>query len=103
VKDLFKDWLVQHFPDRADHVMNRIRDMKRGRENVSKFGERMRGTGIYADLIRQRFRKTCARLGLHSSALVELDRTSFRKPPHSSVATTALRSDYAPARQATLF
>ncbi len=78
VKDLFKDWLAQHFPDRAEHVMNRIRDMKRGRENVSEFGERMRGTGIYAELIRQRFRKTCTRLDLLANQLASLDQTAFR-------------------------
>jgi DNA repair photolyase len=78
VKDLFKDWLAQHFPDRAEHVMNRIRDMKRGRENVSEFGERMRGTGVYADLIRQRFRKTCSRLELNVSNLLVLDKASFK-------------------------
>ena len=80
LKDLFKDWLATHFPDRAEHVMNRIRDMKGGRENVSEFGERMRGTGIFADLIRQRFRKACARLGLSSANLPALDVTQFTPP-----------------------
>jgi DNA repair photolyase len=78
VKELFKDWLARHFPDRAEHVMNRIRDMKRGRENVSEFGERMRGTGVYADLIRQRFRKACSRLELNVSNLSVLDKVSFQ-------------------------
>ena len=80
VKDLFKDWLTTHFPDRAEHVMNRIRDIKGGKENVSEFGERMRGTGIFADLIRQRFRKTCSRLGLLSTNLPILDITQFTPP-----------------------
>ncbi len=83
VKTLFKDWLLQHFPARADHVMSRIRDMKRGRENTSEFGERMRGTGIYAELIRQRFRKCCTRLGLKASNLVALEQTEFRAPAAS--------------------
>lgn len=89
VKDLFKDWLATHFPDRAEHVMNRIRDMKGGRENVSEFGERMRGTGIFAELIRQRFRKTCARLGLSAANLPELDRTQF-VPPREATAQQSL-------------
>ena len=89
VKDLFKDWLATHFPDRAEHVMNRIRDMKGGRENVSDFGERMRGTGIFADLIRQRFRKTCARLGLSATNLPELDLTQFA-PPREAAAQQSL-------------
>ncbi|TAG06011.1 MAG: PA0069 family radical SAM protein [Betaproteobacteria bacterium] len=77
IKALFKDWLATHFPDRAEHVMNRIRDMKQGKENNSDFGERMRGSGIYADLIRQRFRKNCVRLGLTSTNIPALDLTQF--------------------------
>ena len=84
LKDLFKDWLATHFPDRAEHVMNRIRDMKGGKENVSEFGERMRGTGIFADLIRQRFRKACTRLGLSSANLPVLDITQFTPPRENS-------------------
>ncbi len=80
VKDLFKDWLATHFPDRAEHVMNRIRDMKGGRENVSEFGQRMRGTGIFAELIRQRFRKACSRLNLSAANLPALDTTRFVPP-----------------------
>ena len=85
LKDLFKDWLATHFPDRAEHVMNRIRDMKGGKENVSEFGERMRGTGIFADLIRQRFRKACARLNLSATNLPALDTLQF-KPPRTDTA-----------------
>jgi DNA repair photolyase len=96
LKQLFKDWLAQHFPDRAEHVMNRIRDMKHGRENVTEFGERMRGTGIYADLIRQRFRKTCARLGLNTENLLALDTSEFR------VLSNAKESELT-ARQGRLF
>lgn len=53
---LFQDWLRRHFPDRAEHVMNRIRDLRGGRSYDATFGQRMTGTGPYADLIRQRFR-----------------------------------------------
>jgi DNA repair photolyase len=84
VKPLFKDWLARHFPDRAAHVMNRIRDMKRGRDNVSEFGERMRGTGIFADIIRQRFRKRCVRLNLRADNLVALDTSAFHPPVSSN-------------------
>ncbi len=93
VKTLFKDWLAQHFPDRAEHVMNRVRDMKNGRDNVSEFGLRMRGSGVYADLIRQRFRKTCARLDLRAENLVKLDVAAFRAP----------RTDACDPAQASLF
>jgi DNA repair photolyase len=56
VKDLFKEWLAQHYPQRAEHVMSLVRDARGGRENDPQFGTRMRGTGAYAELIRARFR-----------------------------------------------
>jgi DNA repair photolyase len=101
LKALFKDWLAQHFPDRAEHVMNRIRDMKHGRENVAKFGERMRGSGIYAELIRQRFRKACARLALNVGSLVDLDSSQFVAPVDRSA--VALEYFDMTPRQAKLF
>jgi DNA repair photolyase len=62
VKHLFHDWLVYHVPDKAEHVMNRIRDLRGGRENDSAFGRRMTGTGVFADLVRQRFAAALKRL-----------------------------------------
>lgn len=85
LKALWKDWLNTHFPDRADRVMQRIRDLRGGRENVSEFGARMRGQGIWGDLIRQRFRKTCARLGLgHASQSIRALDTTLFVPPNDS-------------------
>ena len=55
VKDLFKEWLQQHHPLKAEHIMNRIRDMRGGKEYNAAFGQRMRGTGVFAKLIEQRF------------------------------------------------
>jgi DNA repair photolyase len=66
VKDLFKEWLAQHYPQRAEHVMSLVRDARNGRENDPNFGSRMRGTGPYADLIRARFKVACRRLGFDS-------------------------------------
>lgn len=64
VKDVFKAWLEQHYPLKAAHVMSRIRDMRDGRENDPNFGTRMHGTGEFSELLSQRFRKACKRLGL---------------------------------------
>src|SRR6185312_8457874 len=64
ISPLFRQWLEAHFPDRAARVMNRVRDMRGGKDYDSSFGKRMRGEGIWADLIRQRFDKTVERLGL---------------------------------------
>ena len=78
VNPLFQQWLAQHFPDRAARVMARIREMRGGADNSSRFGERMTGSGIWAQLLRQRFHKASARLGLQR-ARVELDLTQFRR------------------------
>ena len=79
VNPLFQQWLAQHFPDRAARVMARIREMRGGADNSSQFGERMTGSGIWAQLLRQRFHKASARLGLNR-ARIELDLTQFRRP-----------------------
>ena len=79
VNPLFQQWLAQHFPDRAARVMARIREMRGGADNVSQFGERMTGSGIWAQLLRQRFHKASARLGLNR-ARIELDLSQFRRP-----------------------
>ena len=89
LKELWKDWLNTHFPDRAEHVMNRIRDLRGGKENVSEFGARMKGQGIYGELIRQRFKKSCARLGLTLENLPMLDTTQF-VPPRIDTAQQSL-------------
>jgi DNA repair photolyase len=79
VKELFKQWLSAHKPDRAEHVMSLIRAARGGREYDSAWGERMRGSGEYAELLRQRFRLACKRFGLNRDS-DELDVTRFRPP-----------------------
>src|SRR5690606_828180 len=64
---LFQEWLEVHFPERAERVMNRIRDMRGGKDYDANFASRMKGEGVWADLIRQRFQKACARLGINRS------------------------------------
>ena len=68
VKDLFREWLAEHFPDRAAHVMALIRDTRGGRDYDAQFGQRMRGTGPVAELLHARFSKACARLGLNAGS-----------------------------------
>ena len=81
VKDLFKAWLEEHFPLKADHVMARIHEMRAGRDNDPSFGTRMTGTGLFAELLRQRFDKACRRLGLDGEdRRFTLDCTRFRAP-----------------------
>jgi DNA repair photolyase len=83
VKNLFQEWLGIHMPDRAAHVMSLIRQVRGGRENDPNFGSRMRGTGEYAALLRNRFRLACRRLGLNRRSL-SLDTTRFRPPATES-------------------
>ena len=63
VSPLFQHWLGQHFPDRAERVMARVRDMRDGRDNDPRFGSRMRGEGLFADLLKRRFEIARKRLG----------------------------------------
>ena len=79
VNPLFQQWLDQHFPERAARVMARVREMRGGRDYDARFGVRMKGEGVWAQLLNQRFHKACARHGLNRQR-VELDLTQFRKP-----------------------
>ncbi len=79
VNPLFQQWLQQHVPERAERIMARVREMRGGKDYDSRFGARMKGQGVWAQLLRQRFEKACARLGLNRSR-TELDFTQFRPP-----------------------
>ncbi|EFF76499.1 radical SAM domain protein [Achromobacter piechaudii ATCC 43553] len=88
VKTLFEDWLNAHYPDRAQRVLHRIEDLRNGRRNDPNFGSRMRGTGVWADLLRQRFTVATRKLGLNRHRL-ELDCNRFQ-PPLAAGATPSL-------------
>ncbi|KPK55489.1 MAG: hypothetical protein AMS22_04105, partial [Thiotrichales bacterium SG8_50] len=82
VKDLFREWLEEHQPLQAKHVMSRVRDARDGRDNDAKFGSRMRGTGIFAELLSQRFAVAYSRLGFCAPAQLKTDR--FERPVRTS-------------------
>jgi len=69
VRDLFKDWLETHMPDRAAKVMSLISSMHEGKDYDATWGKRMRGTGPYAWSIGRRFEMAARRLGLNRSSL----------------------------------
>jgi DNA repair photolyase len=79
VAPLFKEWLSAHFPDRADRVMSRVRDMRGGKDYDSSFTQRMKGEGLWADLLRQRFKQAVRRLGLNERQQGILDMSQFRR------------------------
>ncbi len=80
LKDLFKEWLAAHYPDRAAHVISIVHQMRGGRDNDPRFGTRMTGTGNFAELVDKRFSIACRRLGLNRQTWGELDCGRFRPP-----------------------
>jgi DNA repair photolyase len=80
LKELFRQWLEEHFPDRAEHVMSLIRASRGGRENDPRFGARMIGTGAWAQLLRDRFALACKRHGLTRGRMRNLATEHFRPP-----------------------
>lgn len=81
IKDLFRDWLAEHFPDRAAHVMSLIQEMRGGRDYDSTFGTRMKGTGPIAELLRSRFKIACRRLNLNAGGRDTTQPTHLFRPP----------------------
>jgi DNA repair photolyase len=83
VRELFYEWLETHYPDRAQRVRNRIRELRGGRDNDSRFGHRMRGQGPWAELLKRRFEASCRRNGLGSGRAAPLTTEHFRPPNRS--------------------
>lgn len=79
IKDLFRDWLAQHYPLKARHVMSIIQDLQGGKDYRAEFGTRQTGTGHYAELIARRFQLSCERLGLNTGDQA-LSTQHFRPP-----------------------
>ncbi|MEI9902853.1 MAG: hypothetical protein WDN06_01885 [Asticcacaulis sp.] len=77
IKTLFEEWLRLNVPDRAEKVLNHIRETRGGKLNDPNFGSRMRGSGVYADMIRQRFTLAVKRYGLDTPRR-ESDFSRFR-------------------------
>ena len=82
VAPLFRAWLDAHHPDRAAKVMAIIRDLRGGRDNDPNFGIRMRGQGVWADLIRSRFVKARRKAGFGDDRLTL--RTDLFHPPEGA-------------------
>jgi DNA repair photolyase len=83
VKDLFREWLAEHFPDRAAHVMSVVRAMRGERDNDPDFGTRMKAVGPFAELMRQRFRLATRRLGFAADRNPDMPTNLFSPPPRT--------------------
>ena len=79
IKDLFADWLEQNFPDRREKVLARLRELRGGKLYDARFGDRMRGEGVFAEQIRAMFVTSRRRAGLDRPR-PELSTAAFRRP-----------------------
>ncbi len=79
VKTLFREWLAQHEPQKIARVFNVIRDLRAGKENDPGYFSRMKGDGVFAKLIHDRFHITCKRLGLNNHRQ-QLNTALFKRP-----------------------
>jgi DNA repair photolyase len=80
VAPLFRDWLQTHVPDRAAHVMSTLQQLRGGKDYDATFGTRMRGTGVYADLLARRFALALKRYGFAAKHSRALDCSRFLAP-----------------------
>jgi DNA repair photolyase len=76
---LFENWLTQHFPEKKDKILNRIRSIRGGKINDPNFGSRMRGEGIFAEQMQKMFTVACRRAGILGQH-IELSAEHFRLP-----------------------
>src|SRR6202012_4975031 len=79
IKDLFREWLDVHVPDRARHVMTLVRQMRGGKDYDAAWNTRMRGTGPYAEMMARRFHLAVKRMGMNRLQ-APLDVVQFRRP-----------------------
>ena len=82
LRALFREWLAEQSPDRANRVINLLQSMHGGRDYTAEFGLRQRGSGPFAELIAQRFRKALKRLHLNERHL-KMRTDLFRRPQRS--------------------
>src|SRR5450631_2274933 len=88
VKILFREWLAEHYPERAKHVMSLINQTRGGKDYDSEFGVRMRGTGPYADLLRSRFDLAARKLGFADASERHCLNTALFRPPAAAAQLT---------------
>jgi DNA repair photolyase len=85
VKELFDNWLSQHYPDRRERVLNHVREIRGGKLNDPRFGSRLKGEGVYAEHIASLFSAACRKAGISEQGPA-LSTSSFRRPAGSQLA-----------------
>jgi DNA repair photolyase len=84
VSPLFRDWLQKHLPERAEHVMSTVQQLRGGKDYDARFGKRFSGEGVYADLLARRFALARQRLGFDRGKHQGLDCSQFIAPRRPS-------------------
>ncbi len=79
VKELFRNWLERHYPDRKNKVLNRIKSVREGKLNNTEFHNRMKGEGIFAKQVEEIFNMATRRAGIEDNS-IELSTLHFRRP-----------------------
>jgi DNA repair photolyase len=90
VKDLFREWLAEHYPNRANHVMSVINQSRGGKDYQAEFGTRMVGTGIFAQLLRARFDMAKRKCGFDAAERRHELRTDLFRAPIANSAQMSL-------------
>jgi DNA repair photolyase len=80
LKDLMRDWLVDHYPDKLNHVFTLLQEARGGKDYDANWSTRQSGIGPYAWMLGRRFETTCERLGLNKRSL-RLRTDLFKVPP----------------------
>lgn len=80
IKVLFEEWLDNHYPLKSSHVMSMVMDIRGGKKNDPEFHSRITGKGVYAELIKNRFKKVCKQYRLNMGERVVLDTERFVRP-----------------------
>jgi DNA repair photolyase len=78
IAPLFEHWLDEHFPEKKEKVLSRIRHIRNGKINDPRWGYRTKGEGIFAEQIRSMFEVACRRYGINGRP--ELSTAAFRRP-----------------------
>jgi DNA repair photolyase len=84
LKALFREWLALHVPQRATHVMSLVQQMNGGLDYDSNFATRMRGQGVFAQLLQRRFEVACRKHGYGRARELQLDTSRFVPPREAS-------------------
>jgi DNA repair photolyase len=83
IRELFQEWLQEHYPLRAKHVTSILQQCRGNRDYDTRFGHRMRGTGPFADLLDTRFKLACKKLGLNRREQISTNSRKFSVPPQA--------------------